>query len=67
MKDFADNNFKFYENGGKLSIQVENTIGKKRNNIIAHYEQFLHFPHCFQKICSVKSDLCGKRLPSPIA
>ena len=28
--------------------KVENTVGKGE---IAHYEQFLHFPQCFQKAC----------------
>ena len=28
---------------------VENTVGKGE---IARYEQFLIFPHCFQKTCS---------------
>ena len=46
MKEFADNIFKFDENGRKLSKQVENTVGKGE---IARYEQFLHFPQCFQK------------------
>ena len=32
----------------KLSKQVENTVGKGE---IARYEQFLLFPHCFQKAC----------------
>ena len=41
-------NFKFDKNGTKLSKQVENTVGKGE---IAHYEQFLHFPQCFQKAC----------------
>ena len=41
-------NFKFDENGRKLSKQVENTVGKGE---IAHYEQFLLFPQCFQKAC----------------
>ena len=44
----ADNNFKFDENGRKLSKQVENTVGKGE---IARYEQFLLFPQCFQKAC----------------
>ena len=48
MKDFADNNFKFDENARKLSKPVENTVGKGE---IAHYEQFLLFPQCFQKAC----------------
>ena len=49
LKEFADNNFKFDENGRKLSKSwVENTVGKGE---IAHYEQFLLFPQCFQKAC----------------
>ena len=47
-KEFADDNFKFDENGRKLSKLVENTVGKGK---IAHYEQFLLFPQCFQKAC----------------
>ena len=43
---FADDNFKFDENGRKLSKRVENTMGKGE---IAHYEQFFLFPQCFQK------------------
>ena len=48
MKAFADDNFKFDQNGRKLSERVENTVGKGE---IAHYEQFLLFPQCFQKAC----------------
>ena len=48
LKEFADDNFKFDENGRKLSKRVENTVGKGE---IARYEQFLLFPHCFQKAC----------------
>ena len=48
QKEFADNNFKFDENGRKLSKRVENTVGKGE---IARYEQFLLFPQCFQKAC----------------
>ena len=40
-KEFANDSFKFDENGRKSSIQVENTVGKGE---IAHYEQFLLFP-----------------------
>ena len=47
MKESADDNFKSGENGRKVSIQVENTVGKGE---IARYEQFLLFPLCFQKI-----------------
>ena len=46
LKEFADDNFKFNENGRKFAIRVENTVGKGQ---IARYEQFLLFPHCFQK------------------
>ena len=49
MKEFADNNFIFDENGRKLSKRVENTVEKGE---IAHYEQFLLFPQCFQKACA---------------
>ena len=48
LKVFADDNFKFDENGRKLSKRVENTVGKGE---IARYEQFLLFPQCFQKAC----------------
>ena len=44
-REFPDDNFKFDENGRKLSKQVEKTGGKGE---IAHYEQFLLFPQCFQ-------------------
>ena len=49
LKEFADDNFRFYENGSKLSIQVENTEGKGE---IARYEQFLLSPQCFLKTCT---------------
>ena len=48
LKEFADHNFKFDENGRKLSKRVENTVGKGE---IARFEQFLLFPQCFQKAC----------------
>ena len=48
LKESADDNFKFDENGGKLSEWVENTVAKGE---IARYEQFLLFPHRFQKAC----------------
>ena len=48
LKEFADDNFKFDENGRKLSKWVENTAGKGE---IARNEQFLLFPQCFQKAC----------------
>ena len=48
LKGFADDNFKFEENGRKLFKPVENTVGKEE---IARHEQFLLFPQCFQKAC----------------
>ena len=33
----------------RFSKRVENTVGKGE---IAHYEQFLLFPQCFQKTCN---------------
>ena len=48
LKEFANDNFKFDENGSKLSKRVENTVGKGE---IARYEQFLLFSQCFQKAC----------------
>ena len=41
LKEFADDNFKFDENGREFSKPVENTVGKGE---IARYEQFLLFP-----------------------
>ena len=49
LKEFADDNFEFNENGRKLSRWVENMVGKGE---IARYEQFLLFPQCFQKPCT---------------
>ena len=49
MKEFADNNFEFDENGRKVSKRVESTVGKGE---IARYEHFLLFPQCFQKTCT---------------
>ena len=54
LKKFADDNFKFDENGRKLSKRVKNTVGKGE---IAHYEQLILFPQCFQKACC-----CGNGL-----
>ena len=48
LKEVADDNFKFDDNGRKLSKRVENTVGKGE---IARDEQFLLFPNCFQKAC----------------
>ena len=48
MNEFADDNFKFDENGRKLSKWVENTVGKGQ---IACCKQYLLFTQCFQKAC----------------
>ena len=54
LKEFADDNFEFDENGRKFSEWVENTAGKAE---IACYEQFLLFPQCFRN-----QGLCAKEL-----
>ena len=46
LKDFANDNLKFEENGRKLFKPVENTVGKEE---IARYEQFCPFPTVFSK------------------
>ena len=49
LKEFADDNFKYDENDEndrKFLKWVENTVGTEE---IARNEQFLLFPHCFQK------------------
>ena len=47
LKDFADDNFKFDENGRKFTKRVENTMGKGE---IARHKQFLFFPQCYQDL-----------------
>ena len=47
LKEFADDNSKFDENGKKLSNQVENTVGKGE---MAHYKQFLLFNSVFKRL-----------------
>ena len=46
LKEFADDNFRFDENGGQFYGRVENTVGKGE---IAHYENFF-FSHNVFKI-----------------
>ena len=41
---------KIWTNGDQLLVQVENIVGKGK---IAHFEQFLLFPQCFQKLSIV--------------
>ena len=50
QKEFADDNFKFDRNGSKFFKWIENTVVKGE---MARYEQFLLFPKCFQKTCTV--------------
>ena len=54
MKEFADDNFEFDENGVKFSKQVKNTVGKGAiaGHEIALDKQFLLFQQCFQKTCT---------------
>ena len=49
LKVFADDNFQVDENGKKFIKRVENKSGKEE---IAHQEQFLLFPQCFQNTCT---------------
>ena len=46
LKQFANDNFKYDENGRMFSKWVKNTVGKGE---FARYEQSILFPHCFQK------------------
>ena len=62
LKEFAKDNSKFDENGGKFCKGIENTVGKGK---IARHKQFLLFPQCFQKISTAdtyKKGLFGKGL-----
>ena len=64
LKEFADDYFKFDENGRKLSKRVENTVGKGE---IARYEQFLFSHSVFKRLVShgsQKVSLCGNGLNS---
>ena len=66
LKEFAGHNFKFVENGGKFSKREENVVGEGRN---AHCEQFLLFPHCFQKTCTahaLKQGIGWERVSDPL-
>ena len=56
LEEFADDNFKFDENGRKFSKRIENTVGK---GAIAHYVQFLLFPQLFQKTCTANTQKPG--------
>ena len=45
LKELAEDNFEFDENGRKFFKRVENTVGKGE---ITRQEQLLLFPQCFQ-------------------
>ena len=62
LKEFADDNFKFDENGRKLSKRLENTVGKGE---IARNEQFSFSHSVFKRFVSQgrqKASLCGNVL-----
>ena len=56
LKAFADDNFRFDENGRKFSKWLENSVEKGE---IACNEQFLLFPQCFQKTCYADTKRLG--------
>ena len=56
MKEFADDNSKFAENGRQFFKRVENTVGKRE---IAYYVQFLLFLQYFQKTCTADTQKPG--------
>ena len=49
LKELADDDLKFDENGRMFSNPIENTVGRGE---IALYEQFLLFPQFFRKTCT---------------
>ena len=49
LKEIAEDNFKFDENGRQFSKRVENTGGKGE---IARYKQFLLYPQRFLPTCT---------------
>ena len=62
LKEFANDNFNFDENGRMFSKHVENTVGKGE---ISCHEQFLLFPQYFLKTCTSDTKnqgLFGKEL-----
>ena len=49
LKEFANNNFKFDDNGIKALKKKKKKVVKGE---LAHYEQLLLFPQRFQKTCT---------------
>ena len=64
LKDFADGNFKFYENGRKFSKRVENTVELERRN--CSLQAISSFPTVLFKRLVLRTrknkGLIGKRL-----
>ena len=57
LKEFADDNFKFDENGSKLSIRVENIVGKGE---IACYKFNFKFDENGRKLSKRVKNIVGK-------
>ena len=57
LKEIANDNLEFGENGEKFSKRVQNTVGKGE---IACYEQFLLFQQYFQKIWQKNEQMLSK-------
>ena len=49
LKEFVDDNFKFDENGRKVSKRIDNTVGKGE---IVRHKQFLLYLPCFKETCA---------------
>ena len=67
LKEFADDNFKFDENGSKLSKRVENTVGKVEKLLVTSNFSFSHsvFKRLVSQGCQ-KVSLCGNGLTSKV-
>ena len=59
LKQFADNNFEFDENGIELSKRVVNSVGKEEWFITSN---FLLFPQCFQGLSKFSYNNCFIKL-----
>ena len=65
LKEFADDNFKFYENGGKVSRRIENTVGKREVLMRNFYFSHSVFKGLVQQTRKNKG-LFGKGLSPPL-
>ena len=59
LEEFADNNFKFDENGRKISKRVENTVEKRRN---CSFSKDLYSRHVKTRACLGKGEKLLKKL-----